>query len=449
MNRRSILLGAAAGAGLTSPGGAQSARKVQTLSAVLSNGLSLWCRPNDSAELVAIVCLVRASLAEERENQAGIAALTAESLVRGSMAHTQESFGGAVLRVGAGVSALPGYDHCEFTLVTSRDRFEQALKLMAELLTQPRFAAKDVADTRDRLKKRAETLGEDFTGASYQTLVHELYPDHPYGRLMTGYPESLDPLTADDVRTFWQRYYVQNRMFLGIVGDVQPAAAIDLTQKAFRDAPFRRGDEAPRAPSARLKGPRVQLLTRNGPMAQIMAGFLAPPANRKDYAVYTLLDAIIGGGKRSRLFTDLREKQGLGYEMGSLYQPLRQQSHLAGYVLTPAFKRQPSSDVLTGLIEPVKEQLLKQYRDLAAAGPTDAELQRARSYVVGKQALKLERMRDQARALAWNGAMGLGNDFDSYFAQRVAATTKDEIQAAAKGLVGEYALVVTVPPPTP
>jgi len=98
-----------------------------------------------------------------------------------------------------------------------------------------------------------------------------------------------------------------------------------------------------------------------------------------------------------------------------------------------------------GVMEQVKGLLLEQYRQLAVAGPTDQELARARAYVVGRYALRGERVRDQAKWLAWNLSMGLGADFNEYFAARVPAVTKEQIQAAAKRMVNQYALVVTMP----
>jgi zinc protease len=158
-----------------------------------------------------------------------------------------------------------------------------------------------------------------------------------------------------------------------------------------------------------------------------------------------VLDAIIGGGKRGRLFSNIREKHSLGYQLGSFYQPLLQQSHLVGYVITPPFRRNPRTEQNESVIDLVKTHLLAQYQDLATTGPTDQELARARNYVIGRYALRQERTRDQAKWLAWNSAMGLGADFDDYFNRRVATVTKEQIQAAAKSLAGQQALVITLP----
>jgi len=411
----------------------------------LSNGLRLLSRTNDSSEIVSIVCLVQAGLPDEKDEESGLAALTGDALIRGSTVHPGQSFDRAVLSAGGNLTALPGFDFTEISIVTSREQFEPALKLIAEVVAHPRFGPEAVAESRERLKRQMAGIRDDFTGASYQSLVGQLYSRSPYGRPMTGSASTLDALTAEDCKRFWQANYVQNRMVVAVVGDVDQARALTLAQKAFQDVPFR--PNAVTTPPTRqtLARPKVELIQRPGPTAQLMVGYLAPGATRANYPVYAVLDAVVGGGKRARLFSNIREKHSLGYELGSFYQPLLHQSHLVGYVMTPAFRQNERTGALTGLIDKVRGHLIEQYRQLTVTPPTDAEIARAKAYAVGRYALRQERTRDQAKWLAWNVAMGLGTDFDQHFAARVATVTKEEVAAAAKATLGNYALVVTMP----
>lgn len=413
--------------------------------ASLSNGLKLFCRTNDASEIVSVVCLVKGGLVDEREDQAGLAALTAEAMLRGTTTHPGTSFLVAQANAGGAIRSIPGYDFTEFSIVTGRDQFEAALKLMGDVISHPRFEQKDVEEAREAIKQRATTTQDDFTSSSYQSLVGQLYTRSPYGRPLSGYTQTLDKLTAADVKRFWQQNYVQNRMVVTIVGDVDARKSLTVAQKAFQDVQFQPSAGNPAPAKDVLARPRVELLEKPGPAAQVMVGFLAPGATRENYATYAVLDAIIGGGKRGRLFSNIREKHSLGYEMGSFYQPLLHQSHLVGYVITPPYRRNPRTEQPEAVVDLVRGHLLSQYQQLATAGPTDQELARARSYVVGRYALRQERSRDQAKWLAWNVQMGLGPDFDQYFMQKVQAVTKEQIQAAAKAATAQYALVVTMP----
>jgi zinc protease len=294
------------------------------------------------------------------------------------------------------------------------------------------------------LKRRIASFQDDFTGGSYQTLNAQLYQHSPYGRPINGYAQTLDHLNAPDVKRFWSEHFTQDRMVIAIAGDVELSHAMGIADKAFRDVPMHATVTA-RPPVETITKPRLEVIQKAGPAAQVMVGYLTPGVTRDNYPVYSVLDAIIGGGKRARLFTNIREKHSLGYQMGSFYQPLLFQSHEVAFVVTPPFRQNAKTELTEGLIDPVKGYLLAQLRELAESGPTDQELVRARNYVVGRYAVKQERSRDRAHQLAWNVSMGLGPDYDEIFAARVPMVTKEQVQAAAKGMLDHYALVITMP----
>jgi len=413
--------------------------------ATLSNGLRLTCRTNDSSEIVSVVCLIRAGVVEESEEQAGLAALTAETLIKGTTRHSAQAFDAAIVEAGGDLRSLPGFDLTEVSVQCGKNQFEKALKLLADVLSHPSITDEQVKLARDLLKRRTARFEEDFTGASYQTLVGQLHPKTPYGRPVNGYSSTLDGLKAADVRKFWQDHYVQNRMVVAIVGDVNSSRALEVAQKVFKDVPWKPGNVMAVPPREVIRKPRVEFIQRPGPAAQLMVGYLAPGVTRDGYPTYAVLDAILGGGKRGRLFSNIREKHSLGYQLGSFYQPLLHQSHLVEYVVTPAFRRNPKTEQPESVVDLVRTHLLEQVRELATNGPTDLELVRARNYVLGRYALRQERTRDQSKWLAWNVSMNLGADFDDYFNNRVPTVTREQVQAAAKGLADQYALVITLP----
>src|SRR5436305_5266106 len=124
-----------------------------------------------------------------------------------------------------------------------------------------------------------------------------------------------------------------------------------------------------------------------------MSGFLAPPDTASNYPVMSVLEAALGGGKRSRIGARIREQHGVGYASGSTYQPLLGQSHVIAFLMFPV----PPADRGAPVLEQPKRLLLQQLAALAATGPTDAEVARAPAVAIGQHALKHERNRDQAK----------------------------------------------------
>jgi zinc protease len=409
------------------------------------NGLKLLVKQNTSSEIVAIQCLVRAGVVEEAESSAGIAALLAETCLRGTKGHPGALMNQAVAAAGGGLSLASRPDYSEFSLVTSRERFMPALKLMAEIVGEPALTAENLESARNALKQRQEALDDDFDTASYQTLLGELYRSGPYGRPAFGYPSTLGEITLRDVQRFHQRYYVPSNITVAVVGDIDPAAATEAARKAFGALEFR-PRPAVAAPAAEtITKPRVQLVQKAGANAQVMVGFLVPRTTPQNYPVYRILNAIVGEGKRSRLFQELREKHNFGYDLGSFYQPMLYQSHLVGFVVTAPFRPNPRTGAPEPTVDTARGRLLQQFQTLAEEGPTDAEIARAKNFLIGRHALEHERNSGQAHWLAWSELMGLGYQFDQEFAARISAVTKEQVQQASKETFRQHALVVTLP----
>jgi zinc protease len=264
---------------------------------------------------------------------------------------------------------------------------------------------------------------------------------------VNGYPASLDRIGRPQLETFYHDHYVQNNIVIAVVGNIDANAAVEQTRKAFGRLEFRSQPPLPSFPDTFLGGPRVSMRQRPAPAAQVMLGALAPPTSAASYPTWMVLDAIIGGGKRARLFTNLREKHGIGYVLGSFFQPLLDRSHLVAYVVTAPYRADPRTQAPELALDVVRTQMLEQFQTLADQGPTEAELQRAKSYVIGSFARKHERNRDQAHWLVWMEAVGLGFGFDRDLPGKIAAVTKEQVQLASKECLKNHALVVTVPTP--
>src|SRR5205823_14375984 len=91
------------------------------LKSVVPNGLRLLAKPNPSSDIVAIDCLIRVGLRDEPEESAGIAALLAEAMVRGTERHHPDQMADAIGAVGGTLEVTPGFDFTELTLATTRD----------------------------------------------------------------------------------------------------------------------------------------------------------------------------------------------------------------------------------------------------------------------------------------------------------------------------------------
>jgi predicted Zn-dependent peptidase len=168
--------------------------------------------------------------------------------------------------------------------------------------------------------------------------------------------------------------------------------------------------------------------------AHLMIGFPAPAAVENGYYAMQVIDSILGGGTTGMLAKRLRDEMGLVYEASSFYPTLSGQSHFAIYAVTD-----PSQ------LDTVKAAILEVVGALRDSPVSEAELSRAKSYLLGSYALSHQRMKDQAYSLAWYEILGLGVDFDQQYTKAIQAVTPQQVQEAAQTVFQHFALSVVLP----
>jgi len=177
----------------------------------------------------------------------------------------------------------------------------------------------------------------------------------------------------------------------------------------------------------------------------VIAGTLASRMGSSNYAADMVAVAAAGGGKASRMFQDLREQRGLAYELGTLYPPTAYQSHALAYVVSATYTLQPDARGEKPTIETIREALKTSLDGLRSNALSQAEVDRAKSYLIGSFAVRHQRLQERAKHLAWYEALGLGYDYDDRYVDTLRAVTLEQARESANRLFSKTALVVVVP----
>ena len=427
----------------------------------LASGATLIVAPEPDSPLVAVDIFFRVGYAEERQSgrrgvpvPEGITALLTRAWLGGSEGRGAETIARDIGGLGGNVGADAGGDYVELFAVTSAgaQTFQKAAAtLIANVIGRPSFddAAIETA-RRDQL--RALLLQNDPLFASALGRVrNRLWDDSPYARSPLGTEESVRAITAAQVRAFYATYFRPDRAVIVVAGNVDPQMAQKEIEANIGAAGWAEKGPSPAplpiAPETLARTPPDVSVGRRAPVTVLMAGFLAPGTERPDdYAALLVVDALAGGGKGGRLFRTVRDERGIGYDVGSLVQPGRYQSLLAGYLATVTLLRGPNGP--RSVLGEVSGTLLDALKGLASSkrSPTGAEIARAKAFLKGRYALRHERLKERAFLLGWSEIMGLGAAFDTGFDARIEAVTPEAIQRTARAVLGgNHVIAVTLP----
>jgi len=382
--------------------------------AVLPNGMRIVVAEHRELPLVDMTVFVGAGSAQDPPDQLGVAALTADTLLRGAGGFDAPGFARAVEDLGGSIEANAGYDATIVTADFLADDLPAAVDLLRTVLRQPRLERSEVRRARDELVADLVARLEDPSAIADQCLSALLYGTHPYARPASGTKATVQALGHRDVRRYYERWYRPNNVMLTLVGDVRAEEAIDRLRAAFGD--WVAGDEAVPVRSAApapLADRRVMLVDKpDATQSQIRLAGVSMARADPDLLTVQVGNTILGGGFSSILIDELRVKRSLTYGAFSGYVP-----RLTGgdFRISTSTKTETTLQTLDLTVEVVDR--------FRTAPPAPAALAKAKAFVGGQFARQIETGNALGMRLAEIEFFGLPRDELVTYRRRVAAVT--------------------------
>ncbi len=400
----------------------------------LPNGLKLILRADPSAETVALQAFVGTGARAEPAELVGIAELTSRLLLRGTTTRSEEEIFTEIENLGAQLSQDLLADMAHVTLVAPKETLERALPIYLDVLLNPAFAPDEVERAKTEFIREIRAQADQNFSVIYNNFQSALYSSHPYGRIPT--LESIARITRDDIVQFYKKYYVPNNMTIVAVGAFDRALLEALLRAKLQELP-KGAEELPLKPQpialVLTENKRVEAAKRSN-LSWLIVGYPAPPVASPDYPAMKLLNAILGGGMSSRLFSELRDKRGLAYSTGSFYPSRAEESHLVTYIIALP---QNAETAQQGIVEIIK--------DIQEHGVPQEELDRAKSYVIGNYRIEHETTERRAWYLGWYETLGVGYQMDAQYPELIQAVTSDDVKRVAQKYLQYYVLSVLGP----
>jgi predicted Zn-dependent peptidase len=410
--------------------GADEARVTRT---VMPNGLRVLVRENPAAGVVAVSLLVRAGARFETPDTAGITNFLHRVMVRGTSQRSDVDIATAAEDIGGSLEGSGEVEYAEIRGTALARHWEQLLALVAEVALRPSVPAQAIDTERRLILSEVQTRADTPLPFALDTLMGDLYAGHPYALPSIGLRGAVERISRDALVAHYRAIYRPNRLVLAVSGHVPAARVASLAAKLFGDMPPAGSPFIEPAPPVVPAGGR-RVVDRSAQQAQVLVGFPGAGVADPDYAAVKLLGAVLGGGTGGRLFTELRGKEGLAYSLGVINPSRAGPGALLAYLGTAA----ASADA-------AEAAMLREIGRIRAEPPTDAELARARAYLLGTQAMDRRTNARQSWYLAFFELVGAGHDFPDRYGERLATVTAADVQAAARRYLERPTIVVLRP----
>ncbi len=412
---------------------------------ILSNGMVIVVSHEPSARVVALEAFLKVGVWAEPEDKRGIGLLVSRALFGSTTNETMQTLAQEIERVGGEVRSYWQPDYTEISITTVAEAFDDAAWLLAEGIKNAQFEPEVVEQAKREALSEAQAERAVKFRATFMTLRTMLYPPaHPYAYPFAGDPRYIQQATPQDLQEFHRRFYTPDNLVIVVVGNVPAERVVEKFTTLFGSWEARSAVRRPNLTVSPLRESASRVREQAGNTAYIMAGYPVPGITSAEYPALVVLDAILGRGKSSRIFTSLRDASGIGYEIGSFYPPLMGGSCLLGFVEIAPY-RISASGVPVLIVDDVQKALVEQMQSVRTNPPGEQEIERAKKLIIGTYALRHQRVRDRAYFLGWYEAIGLGHAFDRQFADRIEAVKREDVLRVAEKYLQNVAVAVTMP----
>jgi zinc protease len=325
--------------------------------------------------LIAINLAFRGGSAADPADKAGLATLVSGLLDEGAGDLDSQAYQRKLSDLSIDLSFDAGLDEFRGSMRTLTAHRDEAFGLLRLALTQPRFDAEPVERVKGQILTIIAREAGDPDQIAQRAWWQTVFPDHGYGRDPMGTPDTLAKIDRDDLQGFTAGHFARDRMLVGVVGDITPADLAPLLDKTFGSLPAK-GTADP-VPEATLHGAgKTILIKKPVPQSVILLG--GPGLKRADPDFYaaSILMEVLGGGFGSRLTREVREDRGLAYSIGAYLASYDKAALLLAQTATQNERAKESIEVIKQV-----------WGELGKDGPTQKELDDARSYLLGSYAL--------------------------------------------------------------
>jgi zinc protease len=373
--------------------------------------------------LVSVIVVVDAGAAGDVPGRDGLAMLTAAALAEGTLDRDGPALVEAFERLGATVDSGAEWDDATVQLTVTPARFDDAMVLLAEVVTAPRFAEGDV----ERLKaeRLAELLQQQVEprGLADERFARAVYaPASRYARAAGGSPATVRALDATQARAWHTLRYGSATTTLVVAGDVTPETVQSAVERHFGSW-SQPGAPTPAVhPQARTTERAVHVVAKpDAPQSELRVGHVGLPRAHRDYFSVVVMNAVLGGLFSSRINLNLREDHAYTYGAHSGFNWRR----AAGpFVVETAVK--------TEVTDAAVREILLEIDRIRDAEVTAEELDLATKYLAGVFPIRYETTGAVASALAIATVYGLPDDYFSTYRQRIAAVSRSDVLTAAR-----------------
>src|SRR5581483_4117387 len=390
--------------------------------ATLDNGLTVIVREDHSAPVVSAQAWCMAgSIHEGKWLGAGLSHVLEHMLFKGTTTRPGSRIDQEVQEAGGYMNAYTSFDRTVYHIDVPNTGARVAIDILCDIMQSATLPADEMAKEKQVILREMDMNQDDPGRRASRRLFETAYTRSPYRFTIIGYPDIYNELQAQDIAAYYHERYAANNVFYVVVGDVRAPEVVAQIREAYARAKAKPIPPSVLPEEPRQTAPREIIEEAPIELGHMYISYHIPEVRHPDVPILDVLAVVLGSGRSSRLYQEVREKQGLVHS-------------------ADAWTYNPGNPGLLGLsalvdgdkFSAARDALLAQVERLQTEPIQPAEVSKAIKQFVSATLATRKTMAGQAQDLGSNWLAATDLNFSHRYLDAVKRVTPAELQRVAR-----------------
>ncbi|MEK6809338.1 MAG: pitrilysin family protein [Nanoarchaeota archaeon] len=393
--------------------------------AVLSNGLTILYYPKKGNSVVVEV-MINVGSCHEKDVERGISHFLEHILFEGTKKRpTNKEISNEIERIGGDFNAYTSTGKTCFYTKVLKKHFSIAVDVLADILQNPLLREEDIKKEKNVVLKEIAMIYDEPRYYQWILLQQNLFEKHPCKFPTYGDERVIKALNAKKVGDFFKKHYVPNNMVVSVVGEV-PNWKKEIEKHFVLGKGKVHRLLCPMEPA--LKENKKVLVKKKIFNTHLVLGFKAVPRAHPDSYILDVINGVLGRGQSGKMFTEIRSKRGLAYDVGTQVLTESNFGYFAAYAIIDKKN--------VGLVKELMLDEIKSLKDVSAE-----EVKEAQDFIEGDYLLEIEDSQKVADQLLFWEQVKKAEEMEEYLS-RIKKVTVNDVKRVVEKYFKHYVQVV-------
>lgn len=390
----------------------------------LPNGQTLIVQEVKNNPIVTIDTWVKTGSINEDDTNNGVSHFLEHLFFKGTKKHPAGEFDRILESKGAIINAATSKDFTHYYITIPSEYFNTALELHSDMLINPQIPRKELEQERKVVLEEISKDGNTPSKKVFENLNAMMYTTHPYKRKVIGTSEIVSNITREEILDYFNKHYSPSNMITLVIGDVDTAQVQEKVAQYFGQE-YKKPVKNSFKKEHQLTTQKRKVEYTDTQSGYMMIGFRGADINNCDTYALDVLSQILGGGKTSRFYKNIKEQKGLAYAISASNGSFRDDGVL--YI---------SSNFNPANSEKLEKSIFEEICNIQKYGVTEEELNTAKKMIEQDTYYSRESTSNIATELGYVMTLTGNPDFYNNYICNIKKVTAKQVQDAAQKYLG-------------